>query len=162
MSNSSLSEEVCQCFDEIKQVLLEMETEINCLFTCDPDDIDVCVERIEKYKEITDEIFADINEICREDETGELKKAAEPLTDRKDVSESFTDVFEKRQEINAVAYRIKNTIPMVQTRLQKSMEKTLEEIRKNNTSQSAQASRYFNAVNSTQTSSRLSQKNRTI
>lgn len=162
MNNSDLALEVCECFDEINEVLLETENEINCLFSCHPDDIDVCVERIEKYKEITDEIFADISQICSEDETGELKKATEPLTDRKDVADIYINVFEKRQEINAVAYRIMNAIPMVKDRLNKSMEKTLEEIRKNNTSQSAQASRYYNAVSSTQEPQRFSQKNRSI
>lgn len=156
------SAEVCNCFDEICQVLLEMETEINCLFTCNPDDIDVCVERIDKYKEITDEIFDEIDDICSEDESGELRKATLPLSDRKDIIDELADVFEKRQEINAVACRIQNTIPMVQTRLKKSMEKTLEEIKKNNTSQSAQAARYYSAVNSSEQPARLSQKSRSI
>ena len=46
--------------------------------------------------------------------------------------------------------------------MKKSMEKTLEEIKKNNTSQSAQASKYYSAVNDSQESGRLSYRSRTI
>ncbi len=162
MNYREAAEQICVCLDEIEEVFLEMENEINTLFVCDPDDVEVSAERIEKYREIADEIFADIRQICDEDETGTLRTAVNPLTDRRDVAEECTDVFEKRQDVNAVVYRIQNTIPMVSDRLKKAMEKTLEEIKANNTGQSAQAARYYSAVNATQQPSRLSQKSRSI
>ncbi|MCQ2464563.1 MAG: hypothetical protein MJ095_03165 [Oscillospiraceae bacterium] len=162
MDYKETAEYICSCFDEMSEVLLETENEINNLFVCSPDDVDVSVERIEKYREITDEIQNEINSACSEDESGELKKAVMPLTDRKDVAEEYVFVFEKRQEINAIIYRIQNAIPMVSERLKKTMEKTLEEIKENNTGQSAQAARYYSAVNATQQPSRLSQKSRSI
>ena len=162
MDYSEAAKELCLCLNEMEEVFLETENEINCLYTCSPDDIDVCVERIERYREISDEIFAEIEAICAKDESGELKKAVSPRTDRKDVAEDLVCVFEKRQDINAIACRIQNTIPMVQDRLKRSMKKTLEEIKKNNTSQSAQASKYYSAVNDSQESGRLSYRSRTI
>ena len=74
----------------------------------------------------------------------------------------FADVFEKRQDVNAVASRIQGIIPIVEERMRRGMEKTLQEIRENNTSQSAQASRYYNAVNDSTNPQRLSQKRRSI
>ncbi|WP_044974529.1 hypothetical protein [Ruminococcus sp. HUN007] len=150
MENNERTAQICSCFDEIVEVLLEMEKEIGELYVCSPDDVDISVERINRYREITDELFAGIDSLCAEDETGELKKATEPLTDRKDVAEEYAVVFEKRQEVNAVAYRISAAIPMVQDRLKKSMDRVLEEIRENNSGQSAKAARFYSAVNETQ------------
>lgn len=150
MDNSERTAQICSCFDEIVEVLLEMEKEIGELYVCSPDDVDISVERINKYREITDEIFTEIDSLCAEDETGELKKATEPLTDRKDVAEEYVEVFEKRQEVNAVAYRISAAIPMVQDRLKKSMDRVLEEIKENNNGQSAKAAKFYSAVNETQ------------
>ena len=162
MDHSESAEIICRCYDELSEVLLETEIEISGMFTCPPDDLDVAVERINQYREITDEISAEIDAICAEDESGELKKAVMPQTDRKDVPDELVPVFEKRQEINAIIYRIQNTIPMVQDRLKKSMEKTLEEIKENNAGQSAKAARYYSAVTDVQNDSSFSRKNRII
>lgn len=162
MNYTELSEEIFCRFDEMEEVLLETEQEINNLFVCSPEDMDVSVERIEKYKEITDEIRAEINGICAQDESGELKKAIMPDTDRRDVIDECISVFEKKQDINAVIFRIQNAIPMVTERIKKTMDKTLEEIKENNSGQSAQAAKYYSAVNAVQQPSRLSQKSRSI
>ena len=162
MDNNERAEVICGLFDEMTEVLLETENEVNELYTCSPDDIDVSVERINKYREITDEILAEIDSVCAGEETGELKKATLPLTDRMDVSPDFVEVFEKRQDVNAVICRIQAAIPMVKDRLKKAMEKTLEEIKENNSGQSAKAARYYNAVNDSQNSYNLTKKSRTI
>ena len=164
MDHSECTEQICSCYDEIIEVLLEMEKEIGELYICSPDDVDVSVERINQYREITDEIFAEVNAICEQDESGELRKATDPLTDRKDVAEEYAGIFEKRQDVNAVAYRISAAIPMVKDRLKKSMDRILEEIKENNTGQSAKAARFYSAVNETQNDSQrgLSQKSRII
>ena len=150
MENYELIESVCSCFDEIIEVFSEIEKEVNELYICSPDDVDVSVERINKYREIADDIFGEIEQICGEDESGELKKATEPRIDRKEVKDEFVQVYEKRQDVNAVAFRIQSTIPMVEDRLKKAMEKTLEEIRENNSGQGAKAAKYYSAVNSAQ------------
>ena len=99
MDHSESAEIICRCYDEMSEVLLETEIEISGMFTCPPDDLDVAVERINQYREITDEISAEIDAVCAEDESGELKKAVMPQTDRKDVPDELVPVFEKRQEI---------------------------------------------------------------
>ncbi len=162
MNINEAAKSVYNYLEEIEQVLLEMESEVNTLFSCDPEDIDVGVERISQYREIIDEIFTDIRSVTDEDETGELKLAVSPLTNRSEINDMFADVFEKRQDVNAVASRIQGIIPIVEERMRRGMEKTLQEIRENNTSQSAQASRYYNAVNDSTNPQRLSQKRRSI
>jgi NTP pyrophosphatase (non-canonical NTP hydrolase) len=162
MDYNGPAQEICLYLDEIQQLLLEMETEVNNLFSCPPDEIEVSNERITKYREIIDEVFEDIDAVCAEDPDGLLKKAVHPRTNRSDIPDELADVFEKRQEINAVAFRINDIIPMVEKRLRKSMEKTLEEIKQHNSSQSAQASKYYNAVGGDTTVRHFSQKNRSI
>ncbi len=162
MDNNERVEVICGLFDEMTEVLLETENEVNELYICSPDDIDVSVDRINKYREITDDILAEIDSVCAEEESGELKKATLPLTDRKDVSPDFVPVFEKRQDVNAVICRIQSAIPMVQDRLKRAMEKTLEEIKENNSGQSAKAARYYNAVNDSQNSYNFTRKSRII
>jgi len=162
MNYTELSEQICSRFDEMEEVLLETELEINNLFTCSPEDMDVSTGRIEQYREITDEIQEEIDEICAEDESGELKKAVMPRTDRKDVADECIAVFERRQDINAVIFRIQSAIPMVTERIKKTMDRTLEEIKENNSGQSAQAAKYYSTVNAGQQPARLSQKSRSI
>lgn len=162
MNINEAAKSVYDYLEEIEQVLLEMEAEVNNLFSCDPEDIDVGVERINQYREIIDEIFADIRSVTDEDETGGLKLAVSPLTNRSEINDMFADVFEKRQDVNAVVSRIQGIIPVVEERMRRGMEKTLQEIRENNTSQSAQASKYYNAVNDSTNPQRLSQKRRSI
>lgn len=162
MNYREASEQICLFFEETEEVMLEMEQEINNLYTCSPDDMEVSVYRIESYRELIDEILADIDSVCETDDTGELKKAVSPKADRKDILPELSAVFEKRQDINAVIFRMQNIIPLVQGRLKKSMEKTLEEIKENNSGQSAKAARYYDAVSATQEPSRLSRKIRSI
>ena len=80
MNINEAAKSVYNYLEEIEQVLLEMESEVNTLFSCDPEDIDVGVERISQYREIIDEIFTDIRSVTDEDETGGLKLAVSPLT----------------------------------------------------------------------------------
>lgn len=162
MDYKESAQEICHYLEEIYELLLEMEIEVNNLFSCPPDDIEVCNERVTKYREIIDEVFGDIYAVCDTDPEGLLKKAVMPKTDRADIPDFLEEVFEKRQELNAVAFRINDIIPMVEKRLKKSMERTLEEIKQNNSSQSARASKYYGAVSDEEPVRHFSQKNRSI
>ena len=41
MDYSEAAKELCLCLNEMEEVFLETENEINYLYTCSPDDIDV-------------------------------------------------------------------------------------------------------------------------
>ncbi len=139
--------EICECLNEIKEIMLEVEFEMNFLFTCGIDDIEFSMEKIGQYRQMTDEIFSEIDNLCEEDETGMLKKAVLPRTDRKDVCDEVERIFELRQDLNAVINRVKILQPQVVKRFQKEKEKMLEEIKKNNAGQSAKAAKYYNTIN---------------
>ena len=140
----------------------ELEVEINNLYVCQPDDIALSVEKINEYRKYTDELFEEVYKICDEDETRNLRKAVKAVCDRKEIDDDFCDVYEAGQEINAVVYRIVNLIPRVSDRLTRQKEKTLQEIKDNNGSQSAHASKYYAAVNNDLNNYHFARKNRSI
>lgn len=161
MEFSERAERVCECMGQITEVMLEMEKEFEELYTCDPDYVETADERITQYRQIADELFDTVNELCRGDESGILAKAADVHSSRKDVDDSAESVFEARQEINAVMNRIMMIMPRVEKRLKREKEKSLENIRNNNSSQSANVSKYFSTVISGDDYSYL-KKNRSI
>lgn len=153
---------ICNLLDEAEEIMLELEKEINFLFECNPDEVEECSENIEHYKLITDEIFEEINEYCNKDETGMIRKAVSPKCDRYEITDDLECIFEKRQQVNAAVFRISDVIPMVENRLKKAMDRTIEKIKENNTSQIAQASRFYNSFEDDKEAARFSQKIRTI
>lgn len=154
--------EICECLNEIEEIMLEVEYEMNYLFTCDIDDIEFSMEKIDQYRQMTDEIFAEIDNLCEEDETGMLKKAVLPRTDRKDICDDVECIFELRQELNAVIHRVATLQPQVIKRFNKEKEKMLEEIKNNNIGQSAKAAKYYSAINDNANGYHFSPKDRTI
>lgn len=137
---------VCDCYEETEKILLELEEEINYLFVCDPDEVYITNEKITQYKQMADELMSAADEICTSDSSGLLIKASDPQSCRADVDDSTESVFIARQNINAVLFRIQNVIPQVEKRLQREKDKSIEKIRNNNTSQSANVSKYFSTI----------------
>lgn len=162
MENKDNIQIVCDYLFEIEDIMRELEIEINNLYVCQPDDIALSVEKINEYRNYTDELFEEVYKICDEDETGNLRKAVKAVCDRKEIDDDFCKVYEAGQEINAVAYRIVNLIPRVSDRLTRQKEKTLQEIKDNNGSQSAHASKYYAAVNNDLNNYHFSRKSRSI
>lgn len=162
MENKDNIQIVCDYLFEIEDIMRELEIEINNLYVCQPDDIALSVEKINEYRNYTDELFEEVYKICDEDETGNLRKAVKAVCDRKEIDDYFANVYEAGQEINAVAYRIVNLIPRVSDRLTRQKEKTLQEIKDNNGSQSAHASKYYAAVNNDLNNYHFSRKSRSI
>ena len=162
MENKDNIQIVCDYLFEIEDIMRELEIEINNLYVCQPDDIALSVEKINEYRNYTDELFEEVYKICDEDETGNLRKAVKAVCDRKEIDDDFCNVYEAGQEINAVAYRIGNLIPRVSDRLTRQKEKTLQEIKDNNGSQSAHASKYYAAVNNDLNNYHFSRKSRSI
>ncbi|MBE6842836.1 MAG: hypothetical protein E7510_08425 [Ruminococcus sp.] len=162
MENKDNIQIVCDYLFEIEDIMRELEIEINNLYVCQPDDIALSVEKINEYRNYTDELFEEVYKICDEDETGNLRKAVKAVCDRKEIDDDFCNVYEAGQEINAVAYRIVNLIPRVSDRLTRQKEKTLQEIKDNNGSQSAHASKYYAAVNNDLNNYHFSRKSRSI
>ncbi len=162
MNEKKYAEQICGYFDEIATAMSEIENEINNLYICSPDDIELSVEKINEYKQCTEELFGYIDEICDEDKTGELRKAVQAVCDRKEIRDEYECIYEARQEIQATAYRMIKFIPQVSDRLARQKEKTLEDIKLNNTSQSAHASKYYSAVNDDLDTYHFSRKSRSI
>lgn len=162
MENKGNIQIVCDYLFEIEDIMRELEIEINNLYVCQPDDIALSVEKINEYRNYTDELFEEVYKICDEDETGNLRKAVKAVCDRNEIDDYFANVYEAGQEINAVAYRIVNLIPRVSDRLTRQKEKTLQEIKDNNGSQSAHASKYYAAVNNDLNNYHFSRKSRSI
>lgn len=162
MENKDKVQIVCDYLFEIEDIMRELEVEINNLYVCQPDDIALSVEKINEYRKYTDELFEEVYKICDEDETRNLRKAVKAVCDRKEIDDDFCDVYEAGQEINAVVYRIVNLIPRVSDRLTRQKEKTLQEIKDNNGSQSAHASKYYAAVNNDLNNYHFARKSRSI
>ena len=137
---------ICDCYSETEKVLLELEEEINYLFICDPDEVFITNEKITQYRQMADELMTTAYEICSEDSTGILLKAADPQCCRADIDDRAENVFTARQDINAVLFRIQNVIPQVEKRISVEKDKSIEKIRDNNTSQSANVSKYFSTI----------------
>lgn len=156
------TEVICDYLEQISDIMLEIEREINTLYVCSPDDISLAVEKINEYRDYTDEIFEEIYKICDQDDTGNLRKAVKAVCDRKDIDDEFSEVYEAGQEVNAVAHRIVKLIPRVSDRLTRQKEKTLQEIKENNGSQSAHASKYYATVNDERDNYHFSRKSRSI
>jgi len=146
MEFSERAERICECMEQITEVMLEMEKEFEELYTCAPDYVETADEKITQYRQIADELFDTVNELCAGDGSGILAKAADVHSSRKDVDDSAGCVFEARQEINAVMNRIMMILPRVERRIRREKDKSLENIRNNNSSQSANVSKYFSTV----------------
>ncbi len=137
---------ICDCYEETEKVLLELEKAINYLFVCSPEEVFITNENIIQYRQMAEELMTAAEEICKSDVTGSLSKAADPQSSRKDIDDNTECIFNARQNINAVLFRIKNVIPQVEKRISKEKDKCMEKIKNNNISQSANVSKYFSAV----------------
>ena len=85
MENKDNIQIVCDYLFEIEDIMRELEIEINNLYVCQPDDIALSVEKINEYRNYTDELFEEVYKICDEDETGNLRKAVKAVCDRKEI-----------------------------------------------------------------------------
>lgn len=146
MISEDCVKKICDCYDQTEKILLELEEEINYLFVCDPDEVYITNEKIIQYRQMADELMTAADEICNSDDTGSLIKASDPQSSRSDVDDSTECIFIARQNINAVLFRIQNVIPQVEKRLLREKDKSIEKIRDNNTSQSANVSKYFSTM----------------
>lgn len=114
------------------------------LLDCETDDILMLTE---KRKNISAET-AKLDEMARL-ECGDDEQALGAYTnkcDRGSLPEELFEVFDMRQQLNAVVFRVKTLDPEVTERISMIRDNLIVKIKKNNSGQNAKAAKYANAA----------------
>ncbi len=110
------------------------------LIDCPIDDILILTE---KRKSISQEVSVLDNQAKKE--CSEDKKAMDAYTnkcDRSELSEKFQEIFDKRQELNGIVFRIRALDPEIIERIELIRDDIVNKIKKNNSGQNAKAAKY--------------------
>ncbi len=127
----------------LEKNLLEIEELYGRMLICSSDEIEEIDNQIFSLRKNSDECLKKISSNCDEDETGMIKKAADPKAKHCDIDKETEEIFMLRQSVNAVNVRITDIIPVVRDRIEIKKEETLSMIKENNQSQGANASKYY-------------------
>ncbi len=143
MEFSEIVQNTSKNLKQLEENLLGMEELYGQMLVCSSDEIEEIDEKIFSLRKKADECLNKIEDDCASDETGAVRKAADPKAVHRDIDERTEEIFLARQSVNAVSVRLMELIPAVRERMEIKKEETLYLIKENNQSQSANAAKYF-------------------
>lgn len=140
---------LCQLLDEKTELFREYEDATEKLLSVDVDEMENQMNRRQKLIVQIDYIDAKLQETAQGmDGLSDLAWRAVRLQAAKsDIPQELWPVFEKAQEMYAVANRIRINEPLAVDRIEEELEHLSEKIRETNRSVSAKAARFSSAFN---------------
>ncbi len=137
------------------EIIIETQKRINILMSkyeevtrkmldCSVDDI---LPLTEKRQSIVNEVIVLDVQVKNEcGENSEVLSAYKNKCIRDDLPDSFKQIFDLRQDLNAITFRINSLEPEIKGRIEIIRDDLLEKIKKNNSGQNAKASKYAGAA----------------
>ncbi len=140
---------LCQLLEDKKALFHEYEDATEKLLTVDVDEMENQMNRRQKLIAQIDYIDARLRETAQgmNDLSEAAWAAVRMQTAKAELSQELWPVYEKAQEMYAVANRIRLNEPLVMDRIEEELEHLSEKIRETNRSVSAKAARFSSAFN---------------
>ncbi len=110
------------------------------LLDCSVDDIPLLMQKRQNIMEETAQLDHRIKLECSDEP--EALSAYLNKCSREGLSDELAEIFELRQEFNAIGFRVKNLDPEIMQRFVAFRDEAMEEIKKNNSGHSAKAAKY--------------------
>lgn len=138
---------LCQCLEKKADCFREYDDATEKLLSVDVDEMENQMNRRQKLIAKIDYLDAKLREIAQKmDGLSDAAWDAVRLQKAKcDIPEELWPVFEKAQEVYAIANRVRLKEPLAVDRIEEELERLTEKIKENNRSVSAKAARFSQA-----------------